>query len=138
LYFTVGLERLYKNPKKYRCVPNVIHICTSANIEIFFLVQYSNNIYYIRLYFTVFLLARSNTRDIPFSNILISKKQCLCNNIELLHEYWWILSRALYSLLYCSKFFRKNILIFALVQYEWHSERTGIFIVINIYLFNPL
>ena len=27
--------------------------------------------YYIRLYFTVFLLARSNTRDIPFSNILI-------------------------------------------------------------------
>ena len=23
--------------------------------------------YYIRLYFTVFLLARSNTRDIPFS-----------------------------------------------------------------------
>ena len=35
--------------------------------------------YYIRLYFTVFLLARSNTRDIPFSNILISKKQFLCN-----------------------------------------------------------
>jgi hypothetical protein len=34
--------------------------------------------YYIRLYFTVFLLARSNTRDIPFSNILISKKQFLC------------------------------------------------------------
>ena len=37
-------------------------------------------IYYIRLYFTVFLMARSNTRDIPFSNILISKKQFLCNN----------------------------------------------------------
>jgi hypothetical protein len=35
--------------------------------------------YYIRLYFTVFLLARSNTRDIQFSNILISKKQFLCN-----------------------------------------------------------
>ena len=35
--------------------------------------------YYIRLYFTVFLLARSNTRDIPFSNILISKKLFLCN-----------------------------------------------------------
>ena len=35
--------------------------------------------YYIRLYFTVFLFARSNTRDIPFSNILISKKQFLCN-----------------------------------------------------------
>ena len=35
--------------------------------------------YYIRVYFTVFLLARSNTRDIPFSNILISKKQFLCN-----------------------------------------------------------
>ena len=28
------------------------------------------------------------------------------------------------SLLYCT---RMNILIFALVQYEWHSERTGIF-----------
>ena len=26
-----------------------------------------------------FLLARSNTRDIPFSNILISKKQFMCN-----------------------------------------------------------
>ena len=39
----------------------------------------NNNNYYIRLYFTVFLLARSNTRDIPFSNILISKKQFLCN-----------------------------------------------------------
>ena len=36
-------------------------------------------IYYITLYFTVFLLARSNTRDIPFSNILIRKKQFLCN-----------------------------------------------------------
>jgi hypothetical protein len=35
--------------------------------------------YYIRLYFTVFLFARSNTHDIPFSNILISKKQFLCN-----------------------------------------------------------
>jgi hypothetical protein len=33
------------------------------------------------LYFTVFLLVRSNTRDIPFSNILISKKQFLCNKI---------------------------------------------------------
>ena len=41
--------------------------------------------YYIRLYFIVFLLARSNTHDIPFSNILISKKQFLCNNIQLLH-----------------------------------------------------
>ena len=36
-------------------------------------------IYYIRLYFTIFLLARSNTHDIPFSNILISKMQFLCN-----------------------------------------------------------
>ena len=26
LYFTVGLDRLYKIRKKYRCVPNVIHI----------------------------------------------------------------------------------------------------------------
>ena len=41
--------------------------------------------YYIRLYFTVFLLARSNTRDIPFSNILISKKQFLYNNYRLIH-----------------------------------------------------
>ena len=41
----------------------------------------NNFIYYIRLYFIVFLLARSNTRDIPFSNILISKKQFLCNKI---------------------------------------------------------
>ena len=43
--------------------------------------QYKFNklVYYIRLYFTVFLLARSNTCDIPFSNILISKKQFLCN-----------------------------------------------------------
>jgi hypothetical protein len=29
--------------------------------------------------FYCFLLARSNTRDIPFSNVLISKKQFLCN-----------------------------------------------------------
>ena len=36
-------------------------------------------VYYIRFYFTVFLLVSSNTRDIPFSNILISKKQFLCN-----------------------------------------------------------
>jgi hypothetical protein len=43
------------------------------------LIQHNNIIYYIRLYFTVFLLARSNTRDIPFSNILISKKQFLCD-----------------------------------------------------------
>jgi hypothetical protein len=35
--------------------------------------------YYIKLYFTVFLLARSNTCHIPFSNILISKKLFLCN-----------------------------------------------------------
>ena len=40
----------------------------------------SNNMhYYIRLYSTVFLLARINTRDVPFSNILISKKQFRCN-----------------------------------------------------------
>ena len=35
--------------------------------------------YYTRLYFTYFLLARSNTRDILFSNILISKNQFMCN-----------------------------------------------------------
>ena len=33
-----------------------------------------------------FLLARSNTRDIPFSNILISKKQFLCNKKIILHS----------------------------------------------------
>jgi hypothetical protein len=33
--------------------------------------------------FTVFLLARSNTHDIPFSNILISKKPFLCNKYML-------------------------------------------------------
>jgi hypothetical protein len=48
--------------------------------NLYFLHQHAINVYYyIRLYFTVFLLARSNTRDIPFSNILISKKQFLCN-----------------------------------------------------------
>jgi hypothetical protein len=30
-----------------------------------YIMQLNNFIYYIRLYFTVFLLARSNTRDIP-------------------------------------------------------------------------
>jgi len=47
-----------------------------------------NNIsfYYIMLYFTVFLLARSNTRDIPFSNILISKKLFMCNKKNILHS----------------------------------------------------
>ena len=44
-----------------------------------FYLKLNSNLYYIRLYFTVFLLARSNTRDIPFSNILISRKQFLCN-----------------------------------------------------------
>jgi hypothetical protein len=46
--FTVGLDRLYKIRKKYRCVPNEIKqnsYCTSANIKIFFLVQYSNDIW---------------------------------------------------------------------------------------------
>ena len=48
--------------------------------------QHAINVYYyIRLYFTVFLLARSNTRDIPFSNILISKKQFLCNNSYMIY-----------------------------------------------------
>jgi hypothetical protein len=46
---------------------------------IFFFKFWTLNLFYIRLYFTVFLLARSNTRDIPFSNILISKKQFPCN-----------------------------------------------------------
>ena len=47
-YFTVGLDRLYKIRKKYRCVPNEIKqnsYCTSANIKVFFLVQYSKNIW---------------------------------------------------------------------------------------------
>jgi hypothetical protein len=41
--------------------------------------------YYIRLYFTVFLLTRSNTRDIPFSNILITLKNFF-ENFELLKK----------------------------------------------------
>ena len=48
LYFAVGLDRLYKIRKKYRCVPNEIKqnsYCTSANIKVFFLVQYSKNIW---------------------------------------------------------------------------------------------
>ena len=53
------------------CAPLWIRPCIHIHINI--------DIYYIRLYFTVFLLARSNTRDIPFSNILIIKKQFLCN-----------------------------------------------------------
>ena len=47
-YFNVGLDRLYKIRKKYRFVPNEIKQnsnCTSANIKIFFLVQYSNDIW---------------------------------------------------------------------------------------------
>ena len=52
------------------CKTCVLSYCLILNNKIY---------YYIRLYFTVFLLARSNTRDIPFSNILISKKQFLCN-----------------------------------------------------------
>ena len=47
-YFTVGLDRLYKIRKKYRGVPNEIKqnsYCISANIKIFFLVQYSNDIW---------------------------------------------------------------------------------------------
>jgi hypothetical protein len=43
--------------------------------------------YYIRLYFAVFLLAGSNTRDIPFSNILISKMQFLWNEKSYCTQY---------------------------------------------------
>ena len=57
------------------------HIALSCHVISFidFARECNMLFYYIRLYFTVFLLARSNTRDIPFSNILISKKQFLCN-----------------------------------------------------------
>jgi hypothetical protein len=41
--------------------------------------------YYIRLYFTVFLLARSNTRDIPFSNIL---NFIILNFFEIVWNFW--------------------------------------------------
>ena len=54
------------------------HIKCSV-ISTLFIILFNKDNYYIRLYFTVFLLARSNTRDIPFSNILISKKQFRCN-----------------------------------------------------------
>ena len=62
---------------------NVFYYLTSDNVFSDWLTSletfFDKTFYYIRLYFTVFLLARSNTRDIPFSNILISKKQFLCN-----------------------------------------------------------
>jgi hypothetical protein len=79
LYFTVGLDRLYKIRKKYRCVP------------------YSNKYFFFR--------SVINTVKIWFFHI---------------------------SLLYCT---RKNILIFALVQYEWHSEHTGILKIVQIFLY---
>jgi hypothetical protein len=71
-FLTLISKKQFLCNKKPYCtlVPrNFIHwFCTNNMLD-----------YYIRLYFTVFLLARSNTRDIPFSNILISKKQFLCN-----------------------------------------------------------
>jgi hypothetical protein len=73
-------------------IPGIYYVCNFLLCPIFSLNKNNmngtksdekktlNNLcYYIRLYFTVFLLARSNTRDIPFSNIFISKKQFLCN-----------------------------------------------------------
>ena len=73
-------EMLSLSSANFRLVPykeTLVERCGRTFPAIF---QLFNIIYYyIRLYFTVFLLARSNTRDIPFSNILISKKQCLCN-----------------------------------------------------------
>jgi hypothetical protein len=80
-------------------------------------VKILNNIYYyIRLYFTVFLLARSNTRDIPFSNILISKKQFLCNKksyCTLVQNQWMKLlspSRLVTPIQYTKFFFLKNFI----------------------------
>jgi hypothetical protein len=74
--------------------------------------KFNKHIYYIRLYFTVLLLARSNTRDIPFSNILISKKQFLCNKkayCTLLQNQWMTLrgTRVQY--------------VFLLYRYQWNT-----------------
>ena len=51
----------------YGCI--ISQNITVPNITTETYTKYNNWYYYIRLYFTVFLLARSNTRDIPFSNI---------------------------------------------------------------------
>ena len=89
--------------------------------------------YYIRLYFTVFLLARSNTHDIPFSNILISKKQFLFNKkayCTLVQNQWmklrgtrvqygFLLHRNCFLLINARKFhlkFQKNSKIFIKFQ----------------------
>jgi hypothetical protein len=134
---------------------------------------------YINLTINIYVIPCVMRGGLKSSNaifLVTSLMRYIYNNIGLLHEYWWILSRAVYycvsvrvqydilrgiiftnihaiilllysnkyfffrsvintvkiwffhiSLLYCTKCFRKNILIFALVQYEWHSERTGIF-----------
>jgi hypothetical protein len=52
--------------------------------------------------------------------LLYSNTYFFCRSVINTVEIWFFHL----SLLYCT---RKNILIFALVQYEWHSERTGIF-----------
>ena len=73
--------------------------------------------YYIRLYFTVFLLARSNTRDIPFSNILISKKQFLCNKKHIAfscHVISFIdFARECNMIIYCKKNGMSRVLLLA-------------------------
>ena len=56
------------------CFPDIIYSIYNT-----YIISHCIYIYYIRLYFTVFPLARSNTREIPFPNILISKKKILCN-----------------------------------------------------------
>jgi hypothetical protein len=58
---------------------HIINFIKCSVISTSFIILFNKDNYYIILYFTVFLLARSNTRDIPFSNILISKKQFRCN-----------------------------------------------------------
>jgi hypothetical protein len=53
---------------------HIINFIKCSVISTSFIILSNKDNYYIMLYFTVFLLARSNTRDIPFTNILISKK----------------------------------------------------------------
>jgi hypothetical protein len=71
-------RRKLEDPEKTTDLPQFTdkfyHIMVHSEIYVITILT-SIFFYYIRLYFTVFLLARSNTRDIPFSNIWITKKQ---------------------------------------------------------------
>jgi hypothetical protein len=67
---------------------------------------------------SIWYTARDNIHAITL--LLYSNKYFLFRSIINTVTIWFFHI----SLLYCT---RKNILVFVLVQYEWHSERTGIF-----------